>query len=521
MKSNNFKKAVGVLLLLSTVSYSQFANAENAKEPDIKEILKQLEQVKNQVSVLEKKLAKAENKNKIVTQSSELPKPQYGGNLESKVYSLEARLKEQEAKTEEVSAQAALAQRLVEVEQEKSVGNAEKFATTELGRKGLKITSPDKFYELGLNGYFQFDNRQFLDDEGNSGRDDLLARRLRPVIQGKAGKASFRLMPDFVGSAARVFDAHADYAFTDAVKARFGKFKTPVGLERLQSATDLSFIERGHPTNLAPTRDFGFQLYGDIIPSVLEYQLGVFNGNADLANTDNDEDDKKDFAGRIFTHPFANSDTVALQGLGVGVAGSVGDREGASSKTILGTYKTPGQQDFFRYRSSTTTPTTENVYASGKHTRFYPQGYWYYNNFGLLAEYAVSNQKVTRNTVSDTLKHKAWQVAGSYVITGENVSFKTGIKPFKDFSAEKEGWGAFEAVARVGETIIDDDAFPNFATITTSAKSAKTGGVGLNWYLSENVKLALNYEQTKFDGGATTGNRSDEKALLSRVQFRF
>ena len=36
-----------------------------------------------------------------------------------------------------------------------------------------------------------------------------------------------------------------------------GKFKVPVGLERLESATDIRFIERGFPTSLVPNRDLG------------------------------------------------------------------------------------------------------------------------------------------------------------------------------------------------------------------------------------------------------------------------
>ena len=36
-----------------------------------------------------------------------------------------------------------------------------------------------------------------------------------------------------------------------------GKFKVPVGLERLQSANDIRFVERAFPTSLLPNRDLG------------------------------------------------------------------------------------------------------------------------------------------------------------------------------------------------------------------------------------------------------------------------
>jgi len=408
----------------------------------------------------------------------------------------------------------ALIRRQQEVQDEKDKAAAEKAARVEFGKKGLKITSPDKNYELSLRGTFQFDSRNFLNDDNNTGRDDLLARRLRPTLEVKAGNASLRLMPDFAGSTTRIFDAHADYKITDALQFRFGKFKTPIGLERLQSAADLTFIERGHPTNLAPSRDFGFMVYGNLVPDVLEYQLGVFNGNQDLGNTDGDDDDSKDIVARVFAQPFRNSDTVALQGLGVGIAGSIGERDGSSSRPILGTYKSPGQQDFFRYRSGT--------FADGQHWRLYPQAYWYSGNIGLLAEYATSSQEVSRGANHAELQHHAWQLAASYVLTGEDVNFRGGVKPSEDFDPGKRGIGAWEISARIGQTDVDDKTFTTFADSSAAASKARSYGGGLNWYLSENLKLMANYDITQFDGGAAGGrDLPDEHALFTRTQFRF
>jgi phosphate-selective porin OprO and OprP len=67
---------------------------------------------------------------------------------------------------------------------------------------------------------------------------------------------------------------------------------------------------------------------------------------------------------------------------------------------------------------------------------------------------------------------------------------------------------------------LDDDSFPLYSDITKSVKRANTAGVGVNWYLNENVQLWLDYDYTQFDGGSTTGDREDEQALFTRVQFR-
>jgi hypothetical protein len=50
--------------------------------------------------------------------------------------------------------------------------------------------------------------------------------------------------------------------------------------------------------------------------------------------------------------------------------------------------------------------------------------------------------------------------------------------------------------------------------------------VGLNWYLSKNVKIYLDYEKTTFKGGgggtaAAPLDRQDETVLFERFQISF
>jgi phosphate-selective porin len=77
-------------------------------------------------------------------------------------------------------------------------------------------------------------------------------------------------------------------------------------------------------------------------------------------------------------------------------------------------------------------------------------------------------------------------------------------------------------VARVGELNVDDDAFTKgYADIKKSASSAENIGVGLNWYLTKNAKFSVDYEQTKFYGGAADGDRPDEKIVFTRYQINY
>ena len=118
----------------------------------------------------------------------------------------------------------------------------------------------------------------------------------------------------------------------------------------------------------------------------------------------------------------------------------------------------------------------------------------------------------------------AWQLQATVFLTGEEESFR-GFKPNNVFSLADHTWGAFELAARYQVLDPDYDAFlggaASFAHPASAAREATAYGVGLNWYLNENLKWVFNYDQTSFDGGAAGGaDREDEKVFLTRVRTR-
>jgi phosphate-selective porin OprO/OprP len=55
-----------------------------------------------------------------------------------------------------------------------------------------------------------------------------------------------------------------------------------------------------------------------------------------------------------------------------------------------------------------------------------------------------------------------------------------------------------------------------------SIRKAFAWAVGLNWYLSRNIKQVVNFERTTFTGGATDGaDRPAENAFFIRTQVSF
>ncbi|MEO6029141.1 MAG: porin [Candidatus Binatia bacterium] len=316
-------------------------------------------------------------------------------------------------------------------------------------------------------------------------------------------------------------DAYGDIKYFSFASLRAGKFKPPVSLERLQSGTDLTFIERSILQNLVPNRDVGLQLYGDFVDGSLGYQVGIFNGVFDTeAGRDVDLTDDKDFAGRVFTNPFKTTDIAPLKGLGFGLAGTYGHANGESIAGLA--YKTGGRSNYFTYNADA------KVVARGGHYRVVPQLYYYFGPFGLMGEYAVSKQTV-EGTAGGAARAdydaKAFFVQASYVLTVEDNTFKS-VSPINNFDPYQGRWGAFEIAARVANTELDDDPIDTKVTTFALGKgtdSAWAHTAGLNWYLNKNFKFQFNYERTDFAGHVAFGSKKldHEDALLTRFQVSF
>lgn len=424
-----------------------------------------------------------------------------------------------EERLQELDQQVRILQRLRELERDSlAAGKAKGESNVTAGRQGFIIRSSDGKFHVRIGGNIQADGRFYASDGAPPLTNAFLLRRVRPILEATVYKAfEARLMPDFAEGRVQLFDAYVGARVLPGLQFRAGKFKGPVGLERLQSQTDLIFIERAFPTQIAPNRDLGVTAGGDLFSGRVRYDVGLFDGTVDGSSTDGDVNDSKDGHARIFVTPFSSPAGGGLSGLGFGVAGTLGEEHGSVTAPALASYRSEGQNVFFTYRSDATAPNT--VFADGRRTRIAPQAYYYNGPLGLLAEWTRSTQVVNRAGALATLSAEAWQATGSFALTGDIASY-TGLAPRRPITGDG-GIGAVELVARYGELTLDDEAFPIFADPTRSARKASEWAVGVNWHLERRIKLAANYIHANFDGGAATGDREDEDAILTRFQVAF
>jgi phosphate-selective porin OprO/OprP len=398
------------------------------------------------------------------------------------------------------------------------------------GDEGFSLSSPNHDYNINFGGIIQGDGRFFTSGADKNVSSTFYLNRVRPILTGSFAKYyNFNITPDFGQGKTVLQDAYLNITYFSFANLRTGKFKAPLDLERLQSDRDLEFSERSLIQNLVPNRDTGFDVHGRLLDGRVFYDAALMNGvpnnTAADPTTDIDNNDGKDFVGRVFATPFILTENPWLKQLGFGFAGSYGDERGATTSA----YKTYGQSTWFSYNSGVT--------ASGLRARIEPQAYYYLGPFGLMAAYAQDEHSLNRfvnaggnpwkrqQNTTDTFTDTGYFAQASYFLTGENSTY-TWVKPSRPFDPRNGGWGAWELAARISNVAADTRQFElGFANPGVSAKTATEFALGVNWYLSSNIKWYFDYANTFFDGGAGTTavpkDRPNESVFESELQISF
>ncbi len=368
---------------------------------------------------------------------------------------------------------------------------------------GFFIQSADGRNRLTFGMVSQVDGRFSTDDPAPI-TDTFIVRKARPMFTGRlAHYFDFKLVPDFGNGKAVVQDANIGILFSPMFHVRIGKDKTPIGYELLLSDPYLLFPERSLASALVPNRDIGVSVQGEVAAATLSYAVGLYNGIPDgtSSSTDVDTNDAKDLAGRVIAQPFGAASP--LHGLGVHVGASAG-----SSRGPLPSFATSVQQTFFAYAGAT---------ADGKHTRVAPAVFYYRGPFGGFAEYVRSTQAVAGSRGAAEVSNHAWDLSGSWLLTGETGS-PAMIHPIHDFDPQNHEWGALQIVARYSALTIDRDAFDLGLAAPGASREARQVTVGANWILNPFVKFYATWEQTTFEGNDA---RPAEHAIVFRSQLAF
>jgi phosphate-selective porin OprO/OprP len=354
--------------------------------------------------------------------------------------------------------------------------------------------------------------------------------------------AALKLAGDFADTPTVVLkDAYLSFALLGReVAFRIGQFAVPFTREEpVTSAKFLDFIERSLVNELAPAKDFGAMLYGDLFDQMVSYNLGVFNGAGEDTADANRE---KVLAGRLTVVPFKQTNNVFLKGLEVAGNFTWGDEDAPSTSA---TGRTMGRTGT-RFTAFTAHGTL------GQRTRWGGDLTWLVGPASLKFEYARraderKKQGVGGADLSDIVA-TAWFVSGTFVLTGEQKLSSGNVVPMRPFSpiAGQMGPGAWELGLRYAQLTFDsnspldffDGSVANGISVggTTAENEISALTAGVNWYLNSNTRAMLNWTQYWYDNPLGTPfscrlatctatqlvpGSKESWELLSRVQVWF
>jgi phosphate-selective porin OprO and OprP len=374
--------------------------------------------------------------------------------------------------------------------------------------KMLAFATPDGNFTAKVAGRFYFVYRNVLDGP-NSGigapRDSFIIDTARIRVEGSFYK-DFFYQVETEGKSGTPAGQNGAYTLNEAwlswrglgdwVAVTAGLTKIPISQEETTSSRFIDFAERSVLNRITPGRDIQFTLNGSLFDKVVEWWAGIANGNVnrETLKLGVDTNDEKDYFVRLFLTPLKTSNVALFKQLRVGVDASTGERDnpngGAPANVSSGDLGLPA---ILTYTAG------PNV-IRGDQTRVNWNFSWLYGPASLRAEYARVRSDINGGPHKSFIQ-RAWYVQATYLLTGEDKALENRVKPRVNFDPLGGTWGAWELALR-------------WAVIASNAPSQGLGRgqthtteytVGVNWWMTPNVALRINWERFTYDDDIAAG----------------
>ncbi len=431
-------------------------------------------------------------------------------------------------------------------------------------RDGFTFESPDKRHSIALRGRAELDYRQFGGDDG-ANADTFDLRRAYFSMEGKLyDNYEYRLrgnLSTLNGPATTVCTAVGPTSASDptprctqtaavantsntsldeawlninwwkAAQFKFGQFKMPYSLEQLTTELYTDFQERSMGDAISAGKERGAQLWG-YPKDGLFYALAFSNGQGVNANETNNTVDNQDFLARgsvNFGELSGKRNFVAHLGA------SYSDGKLPIAAAFSGRTEARGII-FFTPNAFTGDDVDRRRLGLDAALAFGPvklQTEWMQANYqGRSAASAAG--AVATDFDKDI---NAYYASLTWLVTGERYAdaYRNGLfsrtRPLSNFKPGSGGRGAWELGLRYSRFDASDFETTTAASVgsgvkpATSANEANALTFGIKWLPNPNVRLMLNYIQTKFDTPVTVANtgRAGTTAVLDKeraVTFR-
>lgn len=392
------------------------------------------------------------------------------------------------------------------------------------------IASADGDFSFSLRSLVQFDSAYYGQGKLPAGTDFASGSNFRRARFGFDGTAikdwTYQFIYDFGGSGTEgstISSAFFQYNGLAPVYFKAGAYPPPESFDDSTSASDLLFLERAQPTDLARSiagadgRDAA-TIYGydDDFFAALSYTGGVVGEAANF-------DEQQALVGRVAWRFYASDDVNLAIGADTTYVLKFPDlTAGAGSAHALRLRERPelnvdsnGIRLIDTGNIDAENAWEQGVETAGNYRNFYGQGGY----FGFTAYRRASS-------LADP-DFGGWYVQASWVLTGEVKKYRPDIgayaapDPNDTFSLDHAGIGAWELAARY--SVLDLDFDPGLAGAAAPVDGVRGGqqriwSAGLNWYPNSVIRLMLDYQHTDVSRLSSTGG--DLGARLDDVSLR-
>lgn len=388
----------------------------------------------------------------------------------------------------------------------------------------LSFATADGAFTFSLRSLVQFDYGYFAQSRNPPSVDLNSGTNFRRAQIGFAGTAwrdwSYNFTYDFGGNGIEksgyIYSAYIQYDGLKPFGVRIGAFAPPAGIEDSTGSGDLLFLERPAAVDIgrnaagAPGRE-GVSIFAQ--GERYLFSLAYTGKKAtDAAAFDNQQalvgraswlavstPDVKWLVDGHVSHIFRLSDTAANTAASNSFSFGNGPELAVdATKTVNTGNIDAGKVTEFGFETA------------ASYGGFYGQGGWFYDN-------------VTRRSALPSPDFSGWYALLTYSLTGEehlydpaSASFR-GLKPQKALGSG--GWGAWELKARY--STIDLDFLPFNTTATGGIPGGKQDVwiVGLNWYPTNGLRFALEYDNIQINHINAPANDISANAVALRTQI--
>jgi len=379
-------------------------------------------------------------------------------------------------------------------------GVSPNLATYGIFGPGFQLQTSDAEFQLQFHNLTQVDGRFYTQGGQVPITSTFLIPREWFIFSGRLTKPFEYYLSIAEGiDSLNILDVFMNVNFDSRLQFKIGRYKTPFTYEFYNLPIN-SFITPERSlffNNFGLNRDIGLMAWGTMFDNRFDYAAGIFNGTR---NGYVDANDFKDFVGLLNFRPFATWTDHPFENFSIGGSTDTGLQNNVPIPAVFRTnVATTGNlaigPEFLALNN--------NVRESGLRAFWSLHMAYYYRQLSLVAEWqsGLDSYGFVNSNYHARVPVESFYVMGGYFLTGETVSGRGMVVPFRNFDVRrgKRGPGAFELIARYDYLNIGRNIFSSgFADPTQWTNQLYTVDAGVNWYWTQYIKVYLGWQHAGF-----------------------